>query len=704
MGLPPGPIYVLKLVPHLGLLVGGVVGVITYTGQQLGFNVPAWASVPIAVLALPCFRLAYQQYLNFADDRNAKRLGAVRPPVLKESSRAIIGKLTESILNGYPADVVLDWTEEYGPVYRSEVPLLGSRVIMTTEPQHVKGILATNFESFEKGPVFRNQFDSLLGQGIFNADGEMWKFHRAITRPFFTRERISDFDIYDKNAEISLKLASSRLSEGYSIEFQDLVSRFTLDSATEFLFGHTVDSLSAGIPYPPSAASKNSAFFLEHPSNKFAEAFTKGQTQANIRSPLGKDWPLVEFWGNKIAPLRKRMDEFIEPVMNEALRRREERLKKGSDDKEEEEMTLLAHLVNQTQDPTILKDELVNLLVAGRDTTMCLLTFCVYMLTQHPEIEARLREEIFDKVGPSQRPTYEAMRDMRYVQVLRLYPPVPFDSRTSTNSPVLLAGKSPSDPPTYVSANTGCLYTVFLMHRREDLWGPDALKFDPDRFLDHRLHKYLTPNPFIFCPFNAGPRICLGQQFAYHEATFYLVRLLQQFSNFRLDEKENIKPPASWKNAKGLKAQEKIVPSVHLTMFVKPPLRLRMTVAMKTYQSAHRTISTMGLPPGPKYILSLMPALVPLVAVLLGASNYISHTRKLSLPSWLPFPLALVLLPVIRIFHFHYLRLCDDRNARRLGADRLPALKEPFWVIVSRMSESLLNGYPGEFLQYFGIF
>lgn len=50
------------------------------------------------------------------------------------------------------------------------------------------------------------------------------------------------------------------------------------------------------------------------------------------------------------------------------------------------------------------------------------------------------------------------------------------------------------------------------MHRRTDLWGPDALEFDPDRFLDDRLHKYLIPNPFIFLPFNAGPRICLGQQ------------------------------------------------------------------------------------------------------------------------------------------------------------------------------------------------
>ena len=54
------------------------------------------------------------------------------------------------------------------------------------------------------------------------------------------------------------------------------------------------------------------------------------------------------------------------------------------------------------------------------------------------------------------------------------------------------------------------------MHRRADYWGPDAEAFDPDRFLDARVQRYLTPNPFIFLPFNAGPRICLGQQVRIH--------------------------------------------------------------------------------------------------------------------------------------------------------------------------------------------
>lgn len=126
------------------------------------------------------------------------------------------------------------------------------------------------------------------------------------------------------------------------------------------------------------------------------------------------------------------------------------------------------------------------------------------------------------------------------------------------------------------------------MHRRTDLWGPDgsylrillcskanalsALEFDPDRFLDERLHKYLTPNPFIFSPFNAGPRICLGQQFAYQEVSFFLVRLLQQFTNFRMEpdvQPVESRPPAHWAASGGRKAREKLVPGTHLTMYVK---------------------------------------------------------------------------------------------------------------------------------------
>ena len=118
------------------------------------------------------------------------------------------------------------------------------------------------------------------------------------------------------------------------------------------------------------------------------------------------------------------------------------------------------------------------------------------------------------------------------------------------------------------------------MHQRKDYWGPDgkcdpphqdlaqkliiytpvAEEFDPDRFIDARLHKYLTPNPFIFLPFNAGPRICLGQQFAYNEMSFLIIRLLQNFETIRFDaasQPPESLPPLSWAGAPGRKGKDR---------------------------------------------------------------------------------------------------------------------------------------------------
>ena len=77
----------------------------------------------------------------------------------------------------------------------------------------------------------------------------------------------------------------------------------------------------------------------------------------------------------------------------------------------------------------MLKDETLNILLAGRDTTACTLTFSVFALAEHPAVLERLRKEVLDVVGPTHRPTYEHIREMKYMrafinEVLRLYPPV----------------------------------------------------------------------------------------------------------------------------------------------------------------------------------------------------------------------------------------------------------------------------------------
>ncbi|PPR02520.1 hypothetical protein CVT26_012004 [Gymnopilus dilepis] len=612
MGIPPGPKYIFQLLPFFLFPPAAVFGLLRLLRTHAGIALPTWVSVVAIVLARPLLSVFQRYHKRYVDRKAAVAHNAFIIPHVEETRPAfaglsIIKALVRDFQDGYPGDKLLEWNEKYGNVYQLRLP--SDNRIITFEPDHVKAILATQFDSFPKGEfgqIMFKQFISLLGTGVFNSDDEMWKrittlttrnsrFHRSMTRPFFTRERITDFDNFELHADRALTLAKHRLAEGHAIDFQDLVSRFTFDSATEFLFGHDVQSLSAGLPYSPCANVPNPPEFENHPSNVFVNAFMEGQRISAIRTRMGPNWPLAEFWHDKVKPLREIMDSFTEPLLRAALEKNATDEK--TDDKDDGD-TLLAHLVKHTQDVDVLKDEvmhisalclhsmsslisicqLINLLVAGRDTTASLLSFSLYMLTQYPDIAQRLRQEIFEKVGTTKSPTYDDIRDMKYLraflnEVLRLYPPV------CSCKEAVWTSRTPGSKPYYVPGDTRILYSIFHTHRRTDLWGPDALEFDPDRFLDERLHRYLIPNPYIFCPFNAGPRICLGQQFAYQESSFFLIRLMQRFTNFRMApdaQPEDSKPPASWKECGNRKALEKIRPAMHLTMFIKGGLWIRM--------------------------------------------------------------------------------------------------------------------------------
>lgn len=127
-----------------------------------------------------------------------------------------------------------------------------------------------------------------------------------------------------------------------------MVSRFTIDSATEFLFGNDIRTLSAGLPYPASSPLANSDEFVNHPSNKFASAFLAGQFHSNLRTQYGSSWPLAEFWKDAVKPHREIVDKFVEPILMEALAKRAMVGGETPTDSKDEEI-LLNHLINHTQ-------------------------------------------------------------------------------------------------------------------------------------------------------------------------------------------------------------------------------------------------------------------------------------------------------------------------------------------------------------------
>ncbi|KAF9236404.1 cytochrome P450 [Melanogaster broomeanus] len=571
MPLPPGLVALVRVLPRLFLAPGTVYLGLQACDSLIGRPVPRWFRLTAYVLSLPVAFITNVVYAQIRDRRQAALRGAVLPPAMSSKWPGALDKLSALVWNfsnGYMGEFTTAECQELGDTFNMRV-LYENRAI-----------LATQFTSFVKGPIFWDQFNSLLGTGVFNSDVTT-RFHRSMTRPFFTRDRISDFDIFEKHAEDAIKQIRIRLGDGYPVDFQDAVSRFTLDSATEFLFGKDVCSLSAGLIYPPSSPLSKDSKFLNHPANRFAHAFSASQIAAALRSNYGSSWRFFEFWQDQVQQYTKVLFEFIDPIFADTLAKKH--ALKGNDvltveheaKEAEEGETLLEHLVNYTEDPTVVKDETLNIMIAGRDTTAATLTFAIYMLSQHSDVLARLREEILTKVG-GRRPTHDDLRDMKYMrafinETLRLYPPV-----TSTEAQVWPAVKGAKE--FYIPPNTMIAYSVFLMHRRKDLWGPDADLFDPDRFIDDRLHKYLTPNPFIFLPFNAGPRICLGQQFAYNEVSYFLVRLLQSFDAFSLDTETEL-PPADWAQASGRKAVEKVIMRSHLTLYVKDGLWVRMREA-----------------------------------------------------------------------------------------------------------------------------
>lgn len=183
----------------------------------------------------------------------------------------------------------------------------------------------------------------------------------------------------------------------------------------------------------------------------------------------------------------------------------------------------------------MLRDQIIAVLLAGRDTTASTLSWTLYELARHPEVVAKLRTEILDTVGTERTPTYEDLKNMPYLkavmnETLRLYPSVPFNVRLALKDTTLPRGGGPDGKqPLPVLKNTPVAYSTLVMQRRRDLYPPVSEAFaDPDTYSPDRWAHW-HPKPHEYIPFNAGPRICIGQQFALTEMGYVLCRMFQRY-------------------------------------------------------------------------------------------------------------------------------------------------------------------------------
>lgn len=145
-----------------------------------------------------------------------------------------------------------------------------------------------------------------------------YRQQRAIARPFFARERIADFEIFERNWSRTLAILSSLESSNNPCEAQDLYYRFTLDAASEFLFGKNLDTLSASLPVPGTPIGpKGSA--TEDTWGSFMRAFESAQQNITNRGRLGSVWPLFELFRDKNEEHSTVIKEWLDPLVHRAL-------------------------------------------------------------------------------------------------------------------------------------------------------------------------------------------------------------------------------------------------------------------------------------------------------------------------------------------------------------------------------------------------
>ncbi|UNI23756.1 hypothetical protein JDV02_009557 [Purpureocillium takamizusanense] len=479
---------------------------------MLAVVAPSPATVAVAA---PVLLMVFWIALHLRIEYRLRQNPGVRAPALANNPFSAIYWFLEAA-NMQANNRLLDY---FNSIYRYATPsapnivemtFASRRVLLTREPEHVKTVLTSKFTDFGKGEVFHDAWSPFLGDSIFTTDGDRWHKSRALIRPMFTRDRVRDLHIFDRWS--AALLAELPPAAGTTVDVCDLFYRMTLDVTTDFLLGQSVGA-------------------LENPRSDFSRAFMEVQRMQMILTIL---YPFRWFVPQrKYKSGIKLIESFMAPYIAATLRITPSELEERSSKSDRDfDFTFLHHIALFSRDPKVLRDQIMAVLLAGRDTTAATLSWCLYELANAPAVWARLRADVLALVGPERAPTYEDLKALTYLthtlnETLRLYPAVPYNLRSCLESSTLPG--QPGQPDIATLPGDIIVYSTLSMQRRRDLYPPASEGFpDPAVFSPDRWDSW-TPKPWHFVPFNGGPRICIGQNFALTSMAFTLVRLLQKY-------------------------------------------------------------------------------------------------------------------------------------------------------------------------------
>jgi cytochrome P450 len=376
--------------------------------------------------------------------------------------------------------------------------LLWRRRFIINEPNAVRHVLLDNAANYTKSELSRRLLEPALGRGLLTSEGETWRRHRRIMAPAF-----------DHRSIIGYAPTITEVTAGLLERWDALVDSSEIDVAAAMM--HTTLHII-------------SRAMFSSDSDEIVDVVERGvgQYQATVRPGL-LDLLRFPVWLTRLLSFRGSIgafDEFDKSV-DRLLSTRGRELNAEPKD-------LLDRLVAARDTETgggmtakEVRDQVVTIFMAGHETTAQALAWTWYLLSLHPQAEAKLHAEL-STVLAGRTPRYDDLASLRYTRMvieesMRLYPPAHTMAREPIATDHILGHRIP--------AGTLVLIVPWLLHRKPSLWEhPD--RFDPERFSPERV---LVRPRFAYIPFGAGQRICIGAAFAMTEATLILAMIAQRY-------------------------------------------------------------------------------------------------------------------------------------------------------------------------------
>ncbi|WP_414582913.1 cytochrome P450 [Scytonema sp. PCC 10023] len=384
-----------------------------------------------------------------------------------------------------------NYAREYGDIVPSR--LWWTPVLLLNNPNYIEEVFSQQNRVFmRKGPIFRNNSKLLLGNGLFLSEGKFYHQQRKLAQPAFHKQMIASY------GEVMVEETNHVIAnwqDGQECDvYQEFVS-ITMSIIAKTMLGTELDAV----------AANNVTIALDATANRLV----------NRRNALF----LVPNWLPTPSHLRfrravKQLDQIVYNIINQHS---------TSEENQGTFLDLVLYAQKEGSQITLqqLRDEVINIFLAGHETTAIALTWISFVLSQHPLVEAKLIEEL-QTVLSRRTPTVADLPQLRYteaiaLETLRLYPPVWLLERMALED-TEIAGYP-------VSKGTLVFASTWAAHRNPDFF-PEPEKFNPSRW-ENGLAKRLPLGAYF--PFSLGARTCLGKDFGMMELVLLIATIFQNF-------------------------------------------------------------------------------------------------------------------------------------------------------------------------------